>query len=719
MPEGPSVHFLQDLAIVLSVAALATVVFQRLKLPIIAGYLIAGVVVGPQVGPQLVTDPDSIRTLAELGVVLLMTSVGLEFRVRRVLRLGPRVGLTVLLEVGLMLSVGYGLGRMLGWSEADSLLAAGIVAISSTAVIAKLFEHRPPDWRVKDLVFGVLVLEDLIAIVLVALATAIAFGQDPSLATIGRLLGRLGLVLVGLIVLGMLVVPPVIRTVVRLDRSETTLVTAVGISFLLAYLTDAAGSSVALGGFAAGVLMAEAGVGHQVGEVIRPVRDLFGAVFFVAVGMLLDVSAALDSAGLVLLFSVVVVVGKTLGVSVGAFLSGFGTRVSVQSGLSMSQIGEFSFIIAGLGLARTGVAGAPLYSVAVSTAMVTALATSWLAGRSERFANWVDRRLPAPLQTFATLYGAWLEELGARRGVDGPWRRARRLVWLLALDTAIVGAALIVTSIGYRAGPERLSAFGFGVAVSRVTILALGAAVALPFGFGLVLAGRRLARQLAESAVPPVAAGKVDQGRAPRRALVVSLEIAIAIAVGLPLVVATLPFLPPFGTPGVIAAVLALLGLAFWRTARDLDSHTRAGAELVAHVLARQVGGGVDPELSVVRGMLPGLGELSPVQVEEGGQAVGKTLGDLNLRGVTGATVVALTRGGERRAYPDASVRLEAGDLIAVTGTHEAISQAEALMHATGTRPPPTDTGATGSPAAPASEDSAGGASDRPAGTPS
>jgi CPA2 family monovalent cation:H+ antiporter-2 len=706
------------MAIVLSVAGLATVVFQRLKLPIIAGYLIAGVVVGPQVGPQLVTDPGTIRTLAELGVVLLMTSVGLEFRVRRVLRLGPRVGLTVVLEVGTMLSLGYALGKLLGWSETDALLAAGVVAISSTAVIAKQFEHRPPDWRVKDLVFGVLVLEDLIAIVLVALATAVTIGGDASLATIGRLLGRLGMVLAGLIVLGVMIVPPVIRTVVRLERSETTLVTAVGISFLLAYLTDAAGSSVALGGFAAGVLMAEAGVGHQVGEVIRPVRDLFGAVFFVAVGMLLDVRAALAAAELVALFSLVVVVGKAAGVSIGAFLSGFGTRVSVQAGLAMSQIGEFSFIIAGLGLARSE-AGAPLYSVAVSTAMVTALATSWLSAESARFAKWVDRRLPAPLQTFATLYGAWLEDLGARRGQDGPWRRARRLLWLLALDTAIVGGALIVTSIGYRAGPERLREFGLGPEVSRVTILILGAAVALPFGFGLVLAGRRLARQLAESAVPPVAVGKVDQGRAPRRALVVSLEIAIAFAVGLPLVVATLPFLPPFGAPGVIAAVLILLGLAFWRTARDLDSHTRAGAELVAHVLARQAGGGHGPELSVVRGMLPGLGELSPVQVERGGRAVGRTLGDLDLRGVTGATVVALTRGGEQRPYPDAEVRLEEGDLIALTGTHEAISQAEALMRATGTRTPPTDTAATGGPAAPASGDSAVGASDRPAGIPS
>ncbi len=715
MPETAATHFLQDLALVLSVAGLATVVFQRLKLPIIAGYLIAGVLLGPQVAPQLIADPETIRTLAELGVVLLMTSVGLEFRVRRVVRLGPQVGLTVLIEVGLMLSIGYLLGRSLGWSATDSVLAAGVVAISSTAVIAKVFEDRPTDWRVKDLVFGILVLEDVIAIVLVALATTIAFGEAASLATIGGLLGKLALVLAALIVIGMLVVPSVIRTVVRLERSETTLVTAVGISFLLAFLTNAAGYSVALGAFAAGVLMAEAGVGHQVAEVIRPVRDLFAAVFFVAVGMLLDVTAAVDSIGLIVLFAVAVILGKTVGVSVGAFLSGFGTRVSVRAGLSMAQIGEFSFIIAGLGLSRAD-QGAPLYSVAVATAMLTALATSWLVTRSEGLANWVDRRLPAPLQTFATLYGAWLEDLAARRGVDGPWRRGRRLLWLVAFDAVIVGGALIATSIGFRAEAEWFRSLGVAPAIGRLTILALGAAVALPFGLGLALSGRRLARQLAESAVPPVPAGKVDQGRAPRRALVVTLEIAIAIAVGVPLAVATLPFLPPFGAPGVIAAILALLGFAFWRTARDLDSHTRAGAQLVAHVLARQ--GRADPDgLSVVRGMLPGLGELAAVQVEASSRAAGRTLGELNLRGITGATVVALTRQGERRPYPIAGERLEAGDLIALTGTHEAISQAESLMRARGTSSPPTGTGATAGHVARASEGSAAGASQRPADT--
>ncbi|MFN0178987.1 MAG: cation:proton antiporter [Gemmatimonadales bacterium] len=703
MPETSAASVLQDLAVLLVIAAAATIVFQRLKLPVVAGYLTAGILAGQEITRPLIADPGVIRSLAEIGVVMVMVSVGLEFRVRRVARLGARVGMTALIEVGLMLALGYGAARLIGWSTTDALLAAGVVAISSTTVIAKVFEERSVDWRVKDLVFGVLILEDIIAIIIVAVATTVALGNALDAESLGRLLGRLALLLVAMAVVGMLTVPSIIRAVVRLERTETTLVTAVGITFLAALITHSAGYSVALGAFVAGTLMAESGVGHQVGEVLRPVRDLFAAVFFVAVGMLLDVDAAVAAAPWVILFSIVVVGGKILGVSVGAFLAGFGTRRSVQAAMRMAQIGEFSFIIAGLGVAG-GTATSPLYAVAVATAMVTAFLTPWLAGRSEATAMWLDRRLPAPLQTFSTLYASWLETLTAERGAKSPRRRARRLLRLVVLDAAVVAGSLVLTSLAYRGEVPWLRWLDPGTALGRLVILGAGAVIAAPFGVGLVLAARRLATQLAESVIPPVAAGKVDQGRAPRRVLLVTLEIAVTVAVGIPLVVVTLPFLPPYGAPGVIVAVLLLLGLAFWRTARDLDSHTRAGAELVAHVLGRR--GAKDPDgLAEVQGMLPGLGEFLPLTVEEASPVAGRTLGELNLRGQTGATVVAVVRGDQRVAYPDADLKLEAGDLVAVTGTHQAIVQAEALLLAqrVAESGQGTDGVATpGSPAAPA-----------------
>ena len=180
--------------------------------------------------------------------------------------------------------------------------------------------------------------------------------------------------------------------------------------------------------------------------------------------------------------------------------------------------------------------------------------------------------------------------------------------------------------------------------------------------------------------MPPVAAGKMDQALAPRRVLTVTLQIAIVLAAGVPLVAVTLPFLPPFGAPGVIALVLLLLGISFWKSARDLDSHARAGGELVVHVLAKQ-GAAADPDsFEIVRDLLPGLGTLVPLTVEPGSEVDGMTLGDANLRGRTGATVVALVRGEKRIAFPQADERLQAGDQVALTGSHEAIVEAAGLL---------------------------------------
>jgi K+:H+ antiporter len=690
MPEHATL-FLRDLAVVLTTAALATVVFQRLRLPVIAGYLVAGVLVGSKLGPLLISDPAEIRTLAEVGVVLLMVSVGLELRVRRLVRLIPRVGLVALVEVGIMFSIGLATARALGWGALDGLLAAGVVAISSTMVIAKVFEERHEDWRLRDLVFGVLVMEDVVAIALIALCTTVAFGAPVTARSIAGVLGRLVLLLGLMVGIGLVVVPPVVRAVVRRHRSETVLVTAVGLSFLAAVLTQAAGFSVALGAFVAGVLMSESGVGHQVGEVIRPVRDLFAAVFFVAVGMLLDVSEAARVWPLVLLFTTVVIVGKMAGVSLGAFLSGFGTATSVRAGMSMAQIGEFSFIIAGLG-ATSANSSAPLYPIAVATALLTALAAPLLSGRSEAVALWVDRRLPRPLQTFTSLYGSWVEALRARRdsGRQGP--RIRRRVLFLLTDAAAIAALLVAAGEAWRRAPEWLGAVGLRVPFERFLVSGAVLLLALPFAFGLTLTVRRLALLLADSVVPPVAPGKVDQGRAPRRMLVITLEIGIVLALALPVVAATLPFLPPFGAPGVVAVLLLLLGASFWRTARELDTHARAGAELVVHVLARQGEEADEESFERVRAMLPGLGNLAPLRVEPASGAVGRTLGELNIRGLTGATVVALCRGDERRVFPSAGDRLAAGDLIAVTGSREAISQAEDLVRVRDPGPlPPGD----------------------------
>lgn len=690
-------YFVRDLALILGTAAVSTVIFQRLKLPVIVGYLLAGMVVGPLTPWELVHDPETISTLAELGVVLLLFSIGLEFRFKKLLILGPRVALGALVEVGLMLLLGFGVARVMGWGTVPAMLAAGIVAISSTMVVSRTLADNHADRRLRDIIFGVLVMEDLAAIVLIAVLTTIAAGEALSGPILASSLLRLGTFLVLLYVGGLLVVPRAIKAALSFRRPETTLVASLGVCFGFSVISVAAGYSVALGGFIAGSLVAESGKHRIIEEVIRPVRDLFAAIFFVAVGMLFQPAAIAQAWPAAVALTLVVLGGKLLGVTSGVFLAGYGTRDAIRSGMNMAQIGEFSFVIAGLGAAYA-TASSELYAVAVAVATVTAFTTPLMAARADAVASWVDRRLPHPVQTVATLYSSWVELLVAPKP-PGTASHRKRLVRFLMLDAGGVTGAIIGTSVAYRRlpfwfGPERGVSLEF-----RAMVLGLGALLALPFAVALVRTMRRLAQELAESALPKPAKG-VDQGYAPRRTLMVTLQIGMVVAMAVPITLLTLPFVPPFGILGVIAVYLLVLSVGFWRTATDLDKHTRAGAELVVHVLAKQGHSGDTGTFEVVRGMLPGLGTIVPLEVGKGSEAAGKTLGQLNMRGRTGATVVALSRDGERISLPSASTGLQAGDMLALTGSGSAIGLAAALLRAKDTSSPPSGTDASAPPAA-------------------
>lgn len=314
--------FLGSLALVLCLAAATTVVFQRLRQPVVFGYLLAGMILGPYVPVPIAADPTTVRTFSELGVIMLMFSLGLEFSLRRVIQIAATSGLTALAETSMMLGLGYTLGQLFGWSARESIFVGAIVAISSTTIIAKAFAEQDIRGRVKDVVFGILIVEDLIAIFLVAVLSTLATGTEPSFGGLAATGLRLAMFLVGLIGIGLLVVPRLVRRVIDLDRPETTVVACIGICFAAALLALTFGYSVALGAFIAGSLVAESGQTALIERLIEPVRDMFVAIFFVSVGMLIDPRVVLDHWGAVAALAVLVVLGKLLAVSVGAFLTG-------------------------------------------------------------------------------------------------------------------------------------------------------------------------------------------------------------------------------------------------------------------------------------------------------------------------------------------------------------------------------------------------------------
>jgi len=676
--------FLKALATVLCVAAVTTVVFQRLRQPVVLGYILAGLIVGPHVPIPLVADRAVVQTLSELGVILLMFSLGLEFSLQKLARVGLTVGVTAGIESSIMFWLGFVVGRAFGWTLLESLFTGAIVAISSTTIIAKAFEEQRVGGRLRELVVGVLIVEDLIAVLLMAALTAVSSGDDLSAGTLARSSLRLGLFLAVLVALGLLVVPRTIRAVQRLGRPETTLVASIGICFATALLALEFGYSVALGAFIAGSLVAESGEERQIEPLVRPVRDVFVAIFFVSVGMLIDPALVVRHAPAVATLCAVVVFGKVVSVSVGAFLTGNGTRTSVQAGMSLAQIGEFSFIIAGLGISL-GVTQEFVFPVAVAVSAFTTLTTPWLIRASGPTASFVDRKLPRSLQTFAALYGSWLDRLRSAPRPRGAGGDARRLARLLALDAALLAGVVIATSLSAETIAGLVaSRFGASSAVSRAAVIVAAIALSAPFLVGILRITGRLVGTLAEAALPEPSEARVDLAAAPRRALAVTLQLAVTLLVGLPLLALTQPFLPgPYGAV-VLGLLLLVLGLAFWRSATNLQGHVKAGTEMIVEVLAKQARKGAaapdDRALAPVGSLLPGLGEPVPFRVDARSVAAGRTLAELDLRGLTGATVLAIIREGRGSIAPTAREELRAGDVLALAGSHAAVEAAKDLL---------------------------------------
>ncbi|MFL5572200.1 MAG: cation:proton antiporter, partial [Gemmatimonadaceae bacterium] len=355
--------FLQNLAVVLCVAAIATVIFQRLHQPVVFGYLLAGMIIGPHIPVPLVADQQTVRALSELGVILLMFSLGLEFSVRKLVQVSQKAGVVALFECSVMISVGYFVGQMLGFTRMESIFAGAITGISSTTIIVKAFQEQKVKGRVTELVFGILIIEDLIAIFLLTILTTISRSGGISTGDLALTAIRLVMFLAGLIGFGILIVPRAIRAVQRLGQPETTLIASIGICFAAALLALSFGYSVALGAFIAGSLVAESGHDAEIERLVRPVRDVFAAIFFVSVGMIFDPVALTEHWPAVLALTLAVLIGKILAVTVGAFLAGHGRRTAMKAGMSLAQIGEFSFIIAGVGVA-SGVIAPWMYPVA-------------------------------------------------------------------------------------------------------------------------------------------------------------------------------------------------------------------------------------------------------------------------------------------------------------------------------------------------------------------
>lgn len=674
--------YLSDLTSVFVVAAIVTIVFQRIHLPIVLGYLLAGFLVGPTAPWQVVAHPELAQPLSDIGIILLMFSLGLEFSVRHLLRIAPTGGLIALIECSFVAWLAYITGRIIGLTTLEALFVGAFAAISSTTLIAKIFAEKHIRGRLADVVFGILVAEDLIAILLLTLLTALSAGHTVSAGDLGTTVAKLVGFLLLILGTGMFLVPRFVRFVASLGRSETLVMSCLGLAFLFAFLAQTAGYSLALGSFLAGALAAESGVARLMERLIRPLRDVFAGIFFVSVGMLIDLQVLADHTSLIVLLVFLVVGGKIIGVTLGAFVAGHSLRLSIQAGMSLAQIGEFSFIIAGLGVA-SGSTRPFLFPVAIAVSALTALLTPVLIRASSFVSTYVDHLLPSALQTYVALYGSWIRNLGHRRKTKAERDRLRRLAMMLFLDCILIAILVMVTSVY---GPNLAAFAGPKINLKPIHMQALTTLLAILIGIPLFLGALRVARalgiQLTQEAFPTSKEG-IDLAEAPRKALFITLELTIFFAAGAPLVAMTQPFLPP-GVPFVIVLIagLGLLAIPFWRSTKNLQGHVRAGAQVLLETLVSQSHSSEEQaeQRDTLRQLLPGMGDPTVHTIAKDESCCGRTLKELDLRGLTGATVLAIERKPNQVIFPSATEVLQEGDALVLAGNLESVEAARSRL---------------------------------------
>jgi CPA2 family monovalent cation:H+ antiporter-2 len=372
-------------------------------------------------------------------------------------------------------------------------------------------------------------------------------------------------------------------------------------------------------------------------------------------------------------------------VTISSFLTGYNPRTAVQAGMSLGQIGEFSFIIAAVGLS-SGATRDFLYPVAVAVSAITTLTTPWLIRGAGPVADWVDRKLPPSLQTFVSVYGSWIERVRRSAYDASAPPTTRRLVRLLLIDAVLIIAVVIGAALeAGRFGALLHEGTGISERNARVIVYTAGLVIGLPLLIGLVRTARRLGSELAQKAIPSPERG-VDVGAAPRGAIVFTLQGAILALVGIPIIAIPLPFLPSYQYALLPLILVTIPAIAFWRSTMNLQGHARAGAEIVAMTLASGMANApatdaqAQADMERVRLALPGLGDPVSVRVGDASPASGRTLAELNVRGRTGATVLAILRDGEQVLIPSGPDRILAGDVLAIAGSGESVAAARELF---------------------------------------
>lgn len=632
-----------DLALILTTATIVTLVFKKLNQPVVLGYLLAGFLVGPffPILPT-VADSENVKLWAEIGVIFLLFGLGLEFSFKKLAKIGSAAAVTAFVEVLFMLLLGYGVGQLLGWNHLNSLFLGGILSISSTTIIIRVFSELGFSvQRFTNLVFGVLIVEDILAVLLLVVLATLAAGQGLMGFGLIVAVAKLFFFLTLWFIVGMLVLPTLLKRVRDLLDEESTVVVAIGLCLAMVVIATYSGFSAALGAFFIGSVLAETVVSHRMRHLVEPIKHLFGGIFFVSIGMLINPQLIMENAVPIIVITVLTIIGKTFSTAMGALFAGESLQVALQSGLSLAQIGEFSFIIASLGSAL-GVTDEFLYSIAVAVAVVTTFTTPYLIRSSNATYHFLKRHLPSQVLLRLEQYSAVTQRLSAATSSRD---HVKEYFLRMFLNGVLIVSCFLI--VYYAFFPWISTATESQLTAS---VLAFIAALILSCPFLWAFAFSPLRKKPGETFKPEEKIYYSVWNLARMVGLVILLSVLSTLFVRQVLMAMV-------GAGGL--AVLILLSPYIRPLYEKLESHFFKNFET--------------PQTKELPALLPWDVHLTEISIPPESDIVGKSLGDLALRKRFGLTVALIKRGNKELSPPERDDKLYPGDQLYVLGSDEQI----------------------------------------------
>lgn len=632
-----------DLAIMLGLAGIVILIFQRIHQPVVLGYLVAGMIVGPYTPPHaLVNDIQNIKILSELGVIFLMFSLGLEFSFQKLTRVGFSASVTGLIEVVLMVIIGYVVGQLMGWTRYDSLFLGAALSISSTTIIIKAIEDLGlKAKRFAELIFGVLIVEDLLAILLLVALSTIVLTKN--IFSIDMLTAAIKLILVvgGWFIIGYFIVPPLFRRIAKYISEETLTIISVALCLSLVCAAANFHYSTALGAFIMGSILAETVLVHRIENLIRPIRDIFAAVFFISVGMLINPIVIIAHWQAVLIISLVTIFGKIITTSIAAILTGQSLNTSVRVGFSMAQVGEFSFIIAALGL-TLNVTNDSLYPIIVAVSGVTTFTTPYLIRLSGYIGTNLEKHLPVRTKYFLQSYSAWVYRTQTSTQKYHLLRSVSLRLFINGMIVAIIFA--LVHELIY---PKFLLLLSGSWLVSMLCLL-IAVVLASPFIWGMLFSYRSIK-------LPEYAKTQINPA--------ISMVWFITLA---ELAILSIIYFHTWMTVFLFIIVAAIFfAISFQQIEKSYHWFERQLVKNIKH--------GVSEESLRYEELAPWDTHLVEIEVSDKSALIGKTLRAAEIRQKYGVNIVAICHGSRVIAAPRGDEQVMQHDKLIVLGNDEQI----------------------------------------------